>query len=65
MDQMFNIVVTLCGGLGLFLLGMRHLSDGLQSASGERIPDERIGQISPDNFKPVIHDETSFQRGAD
>ena len=37
MDQMFNIVVTLCGGLGLFLLGMRHLSDGLQSASGERI----------------------------
>ncbi len=37
MDKLFEIVVTLCGGLGLFLLGMRHLSDGLQSASGERI----------------------------
>ena len=37
MNELLNIVVTLCGGLGLFLLGMRHLSDGLQSASGERI----------------------------
>ena len=34
-----NKVVNRFGGLaiGLFLLGMRHLSDGLQSASGERI----------------------------
>ncbi len=29
------IVLALCGGLGIFLLGMRHLSGGLQSASGE------------------------------
>ena len=37
MGELTNIVLTLCGGLGLFLLGMRHLSEGLQAASGERI----------------------------
>jgi len=34
-NELAIIVATVCGGLGLFLLGMRHLSDGLQAASGE------------------------------
>ena len=29
-----NIVVTVAGGLGVFLLGMKHLSEGLQAVSG-------------------------------
>ena len=29
-----TILVTVCGGLGLFLLGMKHLSEGLQAAAG-------------------------------
>ncbi|MBQ2631593.1 MAG: Na/Pi cotransporter family protein [Kiritimatiellae bacterium] len=37
MGELTNIILALCGGLGLFLLGMRHLSEGLQAASGERI----------------------------
>lgn len=35
MDALWIVVATVCGGLGMFLLGMRHLSDGLQGASGE------------------------------
>lgn len=35
MNETALIAVTLGGGLGTFLLGMRHLSDGLQAASGE------------------------------
>ena len=29
-----NIIVTVAGGLGVFLLGMKHLSEGLQAVSG-------------------------------
>ena len=35
MDALWIVIATVCGGLGMFLLGMRHLSDGLQGASGE------------------------------
>ena len=34
MQGIWTIIATVGGGLGLFLLGMRHLSDGLQAASG-------------------------------
>lgn len=34
MSQVFSILITVCGGLGLFLLGMKHLSEGLQAVSG-------------------------------
>ncbi len=34
MDETMSIVVTVAGGLGAFLLGMKHLSEGLQSVSG-------------------------------
>ncbi len=35
MNELWPVTASICGGLGLFLLGMRHLSDGLQAASGE------------------------------
>ena len=37
MNGLYTAVATIGGGLGVFLLGMRHLSDGLQAASGERL----------------------------
>ena len=30
-----NVIVTVAGGLGVFLLGMKHLSEGLQAVSGQ------------------------------
>ena len=34
MNQVFSILIIVGGGLGLFLLGMKHLSEGLQAISG-------------------------------
>jgi phosphate:Na+ symporter len=34
MKDLFLILITVCGGLGLFLLGMKHLSEGLQATAG-------------------------------
>ncbi len=34
MNEAMSILVAVCGGLGAFLLGMKHLSEGLQSVSG-------------------------------
>ena len=34
MKDILLILVTICGGLGLFLLGMKHLSEGLQATAG-------------------------------
>lgn len=34
MKDVLLILVTVCGGLGLFLLGMKHLSEGLQATAG-------------------------------
>lgn len=34
-QQVLTILVTVLGGLGIFLLGMKHLSEGLQAAAGE------------------------------
>ena len=31
---LLNVLVTVAGGLGVFLLGMKHLSEGLQAVSG-------------------------------
>lgn len=32
-----SILINTCGGLGIFLLGMSHLSEGLQAVAGKRI----------------------------
>ena len=37
MSDVFSILVKVLGGLGIFLLGMQHLSDGLQAVSGNRL----------------------------
>ena len=34
MKDMFIVLLTVAGGLGTFLLGMKHLSEGLQAVSG-------------------------------
>ena len=34
MSQMFSILIIVGGGLGTFMLGMKHLSEGLQAVSG-------------------------------
>ena len=34
MSQLFSILIIVGGGLGTFLLGMKHLSEGLQAVSG-------------------------------
>ena len=34
MKEVLTILLTVLGGLGLFLLGMKHLSEGLQAAAG-------------------------------
>lgn len=37
MQEILRIVLTVLGGLGLFLLGMKHLSEGLQAAAGQSL----------------------------
>jgi Na+/phosphate symporter len=32
-----NVFVTVAGGLGVFLLGMKHLSEGLQAVAGREL----------------------------
>ena len=34
MKDALLVLITVCGGLGLFLLGMKHLSEGLQATAG-------------------------------
>ena len=34
MNQAISILIIVGGGLGMFLLGMKHLSEGLQAVSG-------------------------------
>ncbi len=35
--MVLNIIIQVIGGLGLFLLGMKYLSEGMQAATGERL----------------------------
>ncbi len=35
MKEIFSILCTVLGGLGIFLLGMKHLSEGLQATAGQ------------------------------
>ena len=37
MKEVLTIVLTVLGGLGVFLLGMKHLSEGLQAAAGQSL----------------------------
>ena len=35
--SLLGILVVLAGGLGVFLLGMKHLSEGLQAVEGDKL----------------------------
>jgi len=37
LQMLFNIIIQVIGGLGLFLLGMKNLSEGMQASTGERL----------------------------
>lgn len=37
MKEILTILMTVLGGLGIFLLGMKHLSEGLQAAAGQSL----------------------------
>lgn len=37
MVEILTVIMTVAGGLGTFLLGMKHLSEGLQAISGKRL----------------------------
>ena len=37
MHPVLEIIFQVCGGLGIFLLGMKNMSEGLQAVAGERL----------------------------
>ena len=45
MGQAFEIIFQVCGGLGVFLLGMKNMSEGMQAVAGERLR-KMIGAIT-------------------
>jgi len=45
MGQTLEIIFTVCGGLGIFLLGMKNMSEGMQAVAGERLR-KMIGAIT-------------------
>ncbi|HEY5653399.1 MAG TPA: Na/Pi cotransporter family protein, partial [Pontiella sp.] len=49
----FKIVSQVIGGLGVFLLGMKHMSEGLQAVSGERLR-KMIGAVTNNRFMGVV-----------
>lgn len=49
----FSITVTIFGGLGLFLFGMKIMSEALQKATGERLRDI-LGKVTNNRFLGVL-----------
>jgi phosphate:Na+ symporter len=45
MGQAFEILFQVCGGLGIFLLGMKNMSEGMQAVAGERLR-KMIGAVT-------------------
>ena len=45
MGQALEIIFAVCGGLGIFLLGMKNMSEGMQAVAGERLR-KMIGAIT-------------------
>ncbi|QHI70422.1 Na/Pi cotransporter family protein [Tichowtungia aerotolerans] len=48
-----KIVADVIGGLGIFLLGMKHMSEGLQAVSGDRLR-KMIGAVTNNRIMGVI-----------
>jgi len=51
-DVFLNMIFYVIGGIGIFLLGMRNLSDGLQTIAGNRLR-KMIGMATPNRFMAV------------
>lgn len=45
MGQALEIIFQVCGGLGIFLLGMKNMSEGMQAVAGERLR-KMIGSVT-------------------
>lgn len=50
--DIFNILFGLVGGLGIFLLGMKHMSEGMQAIAGSRLR-RMIGLVTDNRFLAV------------
>lgn len=53
MSQIMNVVVFLAGGLGLFLMGMKFMSDGLQTVAGPSLK-TLIGAVTNNRILGVL-----------
>jgi phosphate:Na+ symporter len=51
-NDLFLMMCKVLGGIGIFLLGMRNLSDGLQTIAGSRLR-KLIGMATPNRFMAV------------
>jgi phosphate:Na+ symporter len=49
----FKIIADVIGGLGVFLLGMKHMSEGLQAVSGSRLR-KMIGAVTTNRVMGVV-----------
>jgi phosphate:Na+ symporter len=51
-NDLFLMACKVLGGIGIFLLGMRNLSDGLQTVAGNRLR-KLIGMATPNRFMAI------------
>ena len=66
-DDILNMIFYLVGGLGIFLMGMRNLSDGMQVIAGERlrriigsVTDHRVLAVGAGALTTVIIQSSSI-----
>ena len=52
-ELVFTILFQVIGGLGVFLLGMKHMSEGLQAVAGDRLR-KIIGAVTNNRIMAVI-----------
>jgi phosphate:Na+ symporter len=48
-EQLIEMLIQAIGGLGIFLLGMKHMSDGMQAIAGEKLR-ILIGKVTNNRF---------------
>ncbi len=53
LTEIFKLVSGLVGGLGIFLLGMKHMSDGMQAVAGNSLR-RLIGAVTNNRFLATI-----------
>ena len=51
--ELFNVLEAALGGIGIFLLGMRFLSDGLQALAGARL-NRWISSVADNRFLALL-----------